>query len=304
MAGAGVGATGGVIGGLGNGVVGHQEASLWVPGWYSGRMDTLLLGLVGIAEGNRRRGLRDARVSRLPTPCSPYHAAITLAGAGASGGTVNAAALALGLIGIGAGSLLAIFGVRFFWVLLTVSGAMVGFVAGADVAATLLGEGYLATVAGWIAGIAGAVLVGAVAAAAYWAAVVVLSAGVGYALGSGILVMLGVEPGLLTFAAGLAVGAVLAAGTVALRVPVLLAAVLTSFGGTGYAIAGGLLILGRLELADLQGGALGALRDSPLALVAWLGLGAASCAYQLAVAREDEQRILGSLDQSRTGAGA
>ena len=69
-------------------------------------------------------------------------------------------ALAVGLIGIGAGSLLALFGVRFFWVLLALWGAIVGFLAGADLAAALLGEGFLATIAGWIAGIAGAVVAG------------------------------------------------------------------------------------------------------------------------------------------------
>jgi hypothetical protein len=78
-------------------------------------------------------------------------------------------------------------------------------------------------------------------------------------------------------------------------------AVLTSFGGVGYAIVGGLIVLGRIELAELQGGALGAMADRPLALVAWLALGATACAYQLVVAREDEQRLLGSLGQDGRG---
>jgi hypothetical protein len=85
---------------------------------------------------------------------------------------------------------------------------------------------------------------------------------------------------------------------------VVLVAVLTSFGGTAYAIVGGLLILGRIEITELQGGALGALRDRPLAIAAWLAVGAVACAYQLVVAREDEQRLLGSLDQDRAAGAA
>jgi hypothetical protein len=213
---------------------------------------------------------------------------------------VNAEALALGLIGIGAGSLLAVFGVRFFWMLLALWGAVIGFLIGADIAAAVLGEGFLATLAGWIAGIAGAVVLGLLAGAFYWAAVIVLSGGVGVAIGAGILLMLGVEPGILTAAAGLGMGALLVVAAVVLRVPVVLVAVLTSFGGAGYAIVGALLMLGRVSVADLQGGALGALRDHPLAILAWLALGGIACAYQLVVAREDEQRLLGSLDQDRT----
>ena len=217
---------------------------------------------------------------------------------------MDAEALAVGLIGIGAGSLLALFGVRFFWILLALWGAIIGFLAGADLAAALLGEGFLATMAGWIAGIAGAVVLGLLAGAFYWAAVIVLSGGVGYAIGSGVLLMLGVEPGLLTAAAGLGTAAVLIVLALVLRVPVVLVAVLTSFGGVGYAIVGGLILLGRIELADLQGGALGAMADRPLALVAWLALGALACAYQLVVAREDEQRLLGSLGQDGGGTAA
>lgn len=216
---------------------------------------------------------------------------------------MNAEALAVGLIGIGAGSLLAMFGVRFFWILLALWGALVGFLAGADIAASLLGVGFLATIAGWVAGIAGAILLGLLAGAAYWAAVVVISGGIGYAVGSGVLLMLGVDPGLVTAAAGLALAAVLIGAAIVLRVPVVLVAVLTSFGGVGYAIVGGLLVLGRIGLADLQGGALGALADRPLAVLAWLGLGATACAYQVVVAREDEQRLLGPLDQDH-GTGA
>jgi hypothetical protein len=209
-------------------------------------------------------------------------------------------ALALGLVGIAAGSLLAAFGVRLFWVLLALWGAVIGFLAGAD-AAAILGEGFLATTIGWVAGIAGAIVLGLLAGAVYWAAIILLCGGVGYAIGSGIVVALGIEAGLMSVGAGLAAAAALVALAIVLRVPVVLVAILTSFGGTGYAIVGGLLLVGRVAIADLEGGALGTLRDRPLAMIAWLALGATALTYQLVLAREDEQRLLGPLDQARTG---
>jgi hypothetical protein len=217
---------------------------------------------------------------------------------------VNLEALALGLVGIGAGSLLAVFGVRLFWILLALWGAVIGFLAGADIAAAVLGEGFLATTIGWVAGIAGAIALGLLAGAVYWGAIILLCGGVGYAIGSGIVLALGIEAGLLSVGAGLAAAAALVALAIVLRVPVVLVAILTSFGGTGYAIVGGLLLIGRVAVADLEGGALGALRDRPLAIIAWLALGATALAYQLLVAREDEQRLLGPLDQARTGGAA
>jgi hypothetical protein len=211
---------------------------------------------------------------------------------------VDLEALALGLIGIGAGSLLALFGVRFFWILLTVWGAIIGFLVGADVAAAILGDGFLATAAGWIAGIACAIGLGLVAGSLFWAAIVFLCGGVGYAIGSGLVIALGIDPGLLSVGVGLGVAIALVVLAAVLHVPVVLVAILTSFGGAGYAIIGALLILGRVAVADLEGGALGALRDRPLAIAAWLAAGALACAYQLVTANEMRQRLLGALDQT------
>lgn len=210
---------------------------------------------------------------------------------------MNLETLALGLVGIGFGSLLAIFGVRFFWILLTLWGAVLGFIAGAQVAAAVFGTGFLATVIGWICGLGGAILFGALAGTVYWAAVILLCAGVGWSIGSGLLVALGLEPGLVTHAAGLAGGAALVVLAIVFRVPVALVAILTAYAGTGYAIVGGLVVLGRVQLAELGGGVLAPLHDRPLALLAWLALGTVACAYQLVVASEDRQRLLGALDQ-------
>jgi hypothetical protein len=224
--------------------------------------------------------------------------------ADAPGDTMDLEALALGLIGIGAGSLLAMFGVRFFWILLTAWGAIIGFLVGADIASAIFGDGFLATAAGWIAGIAGAVALGLVAGSLFWAAIVFLCGGVGYAIGSGIVIALGFDPGLLSVVAGLAAGIGFIVIAVLLRAPIVLIAILTSFAGAGYAIVGALLILGRASVGDLEGGALGALRDRPLAIAAWLAMGALACAYQLMSARETELKLLGALDQPQPGAPA
>ena len=132
-----------------------------------------------------------------------------------------------------------------------------------------------------------------------WAAVIVLAFGVGTTVGSGVLLALGFEPGILPFAAGIALGAALVVLAIAIDGPVLLVAILSSLGGAAYVVAGALLILGRLEVADLSGGAVAALRDQPLAIVGWLVLAAGALVVQLQEARGGLAGLRVPLDPSR-----
>ncbi len=115
----------------------------------------------------------------------------------------------------------------------------------------------------------------------WWAAVVILFGVVGYELGYGVLVAIGFnDPGLLPFIAGLAVGIVLAALAVVLDAPTLLVALVAAFGGAAYVVAGLYLILNQITVDQLKDGPIGALNGKPLALVAWVGLGAIAFAFQ------------------------
>ena len=204
----------------------------------------------------------------------------------------------VGTVALIVGALVATWGVRVFFVLLPLWAFLTGVAIGAQGLSAVLNEGFLATVLSWGAGIVLGIVLAVTATLWVWAAVIVLAFGVGTTLGSGILLALGFEPGVLPFAAGIALGGVLVVLAIAIDAPVLLVAILSSLGGAAYVVAGALLILGRLEVADLSGGAVAALRDQPLAIVGWLVLAAAALVVQLQEARGGLSGLRAPLDPS------
>ena len=189
--------------------------------------------------------------------------------------------LLLGLFAIAVGALIAAYGARGFFLLLPLLGFVVGYLVGAQVVENLFGDGVFATLTSWVAGLVVAVLFAVLAGLWWWAAVVILFGVVGYELGYGVLVAIGFnDPGLLPFIAGLAVGIVLAALAIVLDAPTLLVALVAAFGGAAYVVAGLYLILNQITVDQLKDGPIGALNGKPLALVAWVGLGAIAFAFQ------------------------
>src|SRR4029079_19049573 len=183
--------------------------------------------------------------------------------------------LLLGLIAIAVGALIAAYGARGVFLLLPLFGFVVGYLVGAQVVTNLFGDGVFATLTSWVAGLVVAVLFAVLAGLWWWAAVVILFGVVGYEVGYGVLVAIGFnDPGLLPFIAGLAVGIVLAVLAVVLDAPTLLVALVTAFGGAACVVAGLSLILTQTTVDQLKDGRIGALNGKPLALVAWVGLGA------------------------------
>lgn len=207
-------------------------------------------------------------------------------------------ALLVGLSGIVIGSLVALFGVRVFFLLLPVWGFLAGFALGAQGVASLLDEGFLVTILGWGAGLAVGVLFAILAGLWFWASILILAGTVGWALVAGLLVALGMEPGLLVFLAGLAGAAALVVLAIVIDAPALYVAVLTSFGGAAFAVTGALVVLGRVELGSLDGGVVAAMRSYPLAFLAWLGLSGLALGYQLLEARARSTDLRAPLNQS------
>jgi hypothetical protein len=207
--------------------------------------------------------------------------------------------IVLGLAGIIVGALVAAFGVRVFYVVLALFAFVAGFLAGGQFVASFLGEGLLATGLGWVAGLATGVLLAVLSVAWFWIAVVVLAAAVGSALAGGILAALGVGPGPLTFLAGLALGIVFAIAAVRFDAPTVLVAVLTSFVGAAYGLAGAYLLIGAVAIEDLAAGPLAPAVERPLYFVAWGLLSVAALAWQLV-----ELRRVGFGPRLRPRAGA
>jgi hypothetical protein len=189
-------------------------------------------------------------------------------------------AVVLGLVAMAMGTVVAAYGTRAFYLLLPVFGFGAGFLLGGQAVTGLLGDGLFSTLLGWLVGLGvGAVL--AVLAGLWWyAAIVILAGAIGYEVGSGLLVAIGIDPGLLTLIAGLVVAVGFVAAAIVLDAPTLYVAALTGFGGAAYGVAGAYLLIGQISVAQLRDGPLGALSDHPIGLAAWFGLGAVALAFQ------------------------
>lgn len=187
---------------------------------------------------------------------------------------VAAVAIVVGLV-VGA------FGTRLFYLLLPLWGFLTGLVLGADLVASLMGDGLFATLGGWLAGTALGLLLAALAGLWFYGAVLVLGVGLGVGVGSGLVASAGIDSPMATIAVGVVVGVAVAVVIVLTDGPSLLVAAITGYAGATWVTAGAMLLLGRVHVGDLHGvGAAGAMRgDVPALAIAFL-LGTAAFAYQ------------------------
>jgi hypothetical protein len=196
----------------------------------------------------------------------------------------------IGLLAIVIGGAWATYGLKAFTILLPLWAFFVGLIAGAAVVQELLGEGFLATTTSWIAGLATGVVFALLSYFVYYAAVVLLGATVGYALGAGLLGAIGLD-GFLATVVGLLGGAALAILVLVLAVPAMLVIVLSAFSGAAGVVNGALILLGLIQIEDIDQGLMeGLLKYGVVAVVGWLAISAAGIWYQLRDIGGDMQR--------------
>jgi hypothetical protein len=162
------------------------------------------------------------------------------------------------LIAILLGLALTLGGYRFFVILLPIWAFFAGFSSTASAVTGFWGTGFLTTVLSWVLGLLVGLLFAALAYLFYYAAIVILGATVGYQLGVGFMTWIGVNLGLVSALVGVALAVIFAIGVWYLKVPKLLIIVLTSLAGAASLLAGVFLAFGKISLADLQWGAVGA----------------------------------------------
>ena len=189
----------------------------------------------------------------------------------------------VGALAVLIGLAFAFVGYRFFLILLPIWGFIAGFALTANGIAALFGGGFLATILGWGAGFFVGLLFAVLSYFFWYVAVIVLAGTVGYAIGGSILVALGVDPGFLTFLAGLALGIVFFVAAIVLAVPKWVVVGLAALGGAGAIVLGVALAIGRVPIEALnEGGVVGAaIGDSLLWALAWLVLALAGIVVQL-----------------------
>lgn len=205
--------------------------------------------------------------------------------------------LLVAVVAIAVGGAAAAFGARLFPVLLPVWGFLSGLLLGADILAVTDATSPFASLEGWLAGAGLGIVLAAVAALWFSGAVLILGIGLGTAVGCGLAAVAGADVGAASLGVGVVAGALVGLGIRLADTPSQLVAAITAYGGAMWAVAGVLLVLGRIDVADLHGvGPAGAMRgDIPAVALAFL-VGTAAYALQ---ARDLRRRRVDTLDRER-----
>lgn len=188
----------------------------------------------------------------------------------------------LGIILLAFGLFVTFAGLRVFFAALPIIGFFVGFFVGTIGMQALFGEGFLSTAVSWIVGIVLG-LVFAVISYLWWYVGALLSAGAfGASLGTGLIHLIGVDIGVITFIFGLIGFVLFFAGALLLNLPVYIVIVNTAFVGALLAIAGVLIVFNQMVYTDLGNGvAISIVSESFIWVLAWIVLSVAGIVAQL-----------------------
>ena len=168
-----------------------------------------------------------------------------------------------------------LWGYRVFLVMLPIWGFFAGFWLGAAGISLFLGQGFLATITGWVVGfILG--LIGAVLSYLFYGAfVIIVAALAGAAVAAAIMTALGITTGWIIAIVALINAAIVAVLSLVLNLQKYVVILLTSLGGADLIVIGGMLLFGVVTVADVQGASnllTPVFKESWLALLAWLAL--------------------------------
>jgi hypothetical protein len=166
----------------------------------------------------------------------------------------DVADILLGLVAIVAGAAMLVAGQFVLRLMLPIWGFFAGFAFGAGLVANLADERFLGTVLGWVLGLVFALIFALLAYLYYYVAVVLAMAAFGFAIGSGLVVALGIDWNWVAVLVGLAVGAVIGLASVVTNMPMIVLVVLGSIAGAVGVVGGLMLLVGSLNTADFSRG--------------------------------------------------
>jgi Domain of unknown function (DUF4203) len=161
----------------------------------------------------------------------------------------------LGVLAILVGALFCFRGYLAMRLIIPIWGAFAGFLFGAGLIASITGDGFLGTVLGWAVGFAFALLFAALAYFYYEICIVIGMAAIGFALGTSLMVALGVTWSWLIVLAGAALGVVLAFAAIVSDMPMLLLTILTALAGASTVVTGIMLLGNTLSTDSFEEGA-------------------------------------------------
>ena len=174
----------------------------------------------------------------------------------------------LGIFAIVAGAVMLFAGQFVLRLVLPIWGLFAGFAFGAGIFAQLADESFLGTALGWISGIVFALIFAVLSYFFYAVAVIIAMAAFGFAIGSGLVVALGIDWNWVAVLVGVAVGLVVGLVAAFGSMPMLVLAVASSIAGAVSVVAGLMLVFGALNSADFTRGRLHRSSAGQLGLVA------------------------------------
>jgi hypothetical protein len=160
----------------------------------------------------------------------------------------------LGVLAIVAGAAMLLAGQTVLRLMIPFWGLFAGFAFGAGLVAGFSDERFLGTVLGWALGVVFALIFAILAYLYYYVAIVLAMGAAGFAIGSGIIVALGISWNWVAVLLGLAVGLVLGLLAVFTNVPMMVLVIVGSIAGAVGVTGGLMLLVGSLNSADFTRG--------------------------------------------------
>ncbi len=160
----------------------------------------------------------------------------------------------LGLLAIVAGGAMLFAGQFVLRLVIPIWGFFAGFAFGAGLVADLADERFLGTVLGWVLGLVFAVVFAVLAYLYFYVAVTLAMAAFGFAIGSGLIVALGIDWNWVAVLVGAVVGLVLGLVSIFVNMPAIVLVVFSAIAGAVGVVGGVMLLVGSLNSADFTRG--------------------------------------------------
>jgi hypothetical protein len=160
----------------------------------------------------------------------------------------------LGVLAIVAGGAMLVAGRFVLRLVIPIWGFFAGFAFGAGIVAGFADERFLGTVLGWVLGLVFALIFAVLAYLYYYVAIVLAMGAAGFAIGSGIVVALGISWNWVAVVVGLALGLALGLVAVFMNVPTIVLVLVGSIAGAVGVTGGLMLLVGSLNSADFTRG--------------------------------------------------
>jgi hypothetical protein len=158
----------------------------------------------------------------------------------------------IGLLAIVVGAAFALRGYLAMRVIIPIWGAFSGFLLGAGLVSSVANEGFLASVLGWVVGLVLALLFAAIAYLYYEVSVVIAMTAIGFALGTAVMVAIGVSWSWVITLVAVLFGVLLAFVAIRADLPMALLTILTALSGASTVVFGLMLLFGVVSTTDLD----------------------------------------------------